>query len=188
MDTNETATQPLPTFNDQQRIAVLPNGRVIRNFHLSVNCESYHCPVHNPSDHFLRSKVLDYDFQRGMFVRFSIDNDTVIVLPDPDDYNFNMYGEAIMLNSLTCNECNIQIYSDTPYNRYYCDCGKTSVNGGYYRLMHGGDNYTDHSIIIRKGKPALTVMNKALVDLTFAQDETKVHNALVDERFFKNQK
>ena len=61
----------------------LAGNEIISHVHLRYNCQGTVCPLHNPSDHHMRSFKMHYRHDRGIFERICKHGVGHI---DPDDY------------------------------------------------------------------------------------------------------
>lgn len=109
----------------------LSSGQVVFSFHQDLDCSGRVCPVHNPSDHEFRN--LPLGFVDGHMVRYAADN---TILIDPDDYQLNRYGTAILRNSAKCLKCGDEVFSRSRHDFVTCSCGNVSVDGGLAYVRH----------------------------------------------------
>lgn len=138
------------TYDDVARTATLSSGQTIFSFHKSTLCQGQVCPVHNPSDHSLRSKKLSYNFTIGSFFRGDSESELMV---DPDDFKLNTGGSVIVRNSAICHSCNTSLVSTTRHDYRSCICGKVFVDGGSVYIRHGWtyrDLYENTSIIVHR--------------------------------------
>lgn len=112
-------------------------------------CKGSRCPIHNPSDHALRSFPLDFFADVGCMARIVGD----ILVPDPDDYKILNGEEVIWRNSARCNNCEEDVESTFRWDFRSCECGNVAVDGGhdYLRRVFGDKGYEDTSIVINDG-------------------------------------
>lgn len=97
------------------------------NVHQPGTCKGEYCPFHNPSDHPHKDKPL------AMYGKHMVRVDKLEpygFLIDPDDYEYNRQGYALVMNRILCRECR-----DTPESEYRhdfrrCECGESFVDGG----------------------------------------------------------
>lgn len=141
------------TWSDETRQAHLSGGQVVYQFHLSGDCLGEHCPVHNPSDHKFRDRELGFEY--GYMVRYE-DGSHESFIVDPDDYNLNKTGQALLRNSAKCNTCGEELSSEYRHDFVSCSCGNLSVDGGvgpggYLRRVGTSGNFTDTSIVSHLG-------------------------------------
>lgn len=132
----------------------LTSGQRISNFHKAEQCAPRNCPVHNPSDHGYLD--LPLFFTGTYMVRLtgetSDENPTGQII-DPDDYEFNRNGRAILRNSALCHDCGEEIVSTFRHDFVSCSCGKIAVDGGGSyprRVLRDGASFKDTSVIIYK--------------------------------------
>ena len=126
---------------------LLSGGLVLHGVHESGKCLGSHCPLHNPSNHSLADLPLDFN---GVNMVRVTDSGVSI---DPDDYNFNESGSAILRNSAFCEECKVEVESKSRHDFATCKCGNISVDGGHSyirRAVRDPHSYTNTSIVIEK--------------------------------------
>lgn len=121
----------------------LHDGRELHT-HDADQCAGEVCPVHNPSDHKYRSWGHAWN---GKHMLRTNGTNTVI---DPDDYLFNLYGEALLENSVECGWCGDKIYSRHRHDYRTCSCGETMVDGGLDYLRRGGSNWFETSVVVER--------------------------------------
>lgn len=128
----------------------LSGGTVVHNVHGDGLCAGQRCPLHNPSDHDLRDLPLDFD---GVHMIRISDKYPLGYTIDPDDYEFNRNGAAILRNSAHCDACGDDIESLSRHDFKQCSCGAVFVDGGHIYIRHGYsslDSYKNTSITIVK--------------------------------------
>jgi hypothetical protein len=134
------------TYDDQHRVAILNSGQTIYAVHKSTQCLGEVCPIHKPSDHDLVDAPLTYDPMIGSFFR-EVSGEKVI---DPDDYNFNKFGEVIVRNAITCLDCNDTVVSTHRHHMATCSCGESSADGGSAYLRRVGANWVEASTVFTR--------------------------------------
>ena len=60
------------------------------------------------------------------------------IVIDPDDYFYNLEGEAILLNSAYCPDCRTILISLSRHDFQSCKCGKFTDGGPYYIRRSAG--------------------------------------------------
>lgn len=132
----------------------LTSGQRISAFHKASQCEPRNCPVHRPSEHEHRD--LPLFFTGTYMVRLTGINNNENPggqIIDPDDYEYNLHGRAILRNSAKCHSCGGEIVSVYRHDYQSCPCGNVSVDGGgsyIKRSVRDPSNYEDTSISFRK--------------------------------------
>lgn len=126
----------------------LSGGQIIDQFHLTGTCLGEFCPVHNPSNHDLRNYPLIFT---GVNMLRELPNGSLV--PDPDDYYYNMGHSVIVKNMAKCYKCNTIVQSFNRHDFQECKCGNIFVDGGFDYTRHGfteGEYYENISIICKK--------------------------------------
>lgn len=132
----------------------LSSGQRISAFHKASACEPRNCPVHRPSEHEYRD--LPLYFTGTHMVRLtgvSTNENPGGQIIDPDDYEYNINGKAILRNSAKCLSCQETIHSVYRHDYQTCPCGNISVDGGesyLKRSVNDFSNYQDTSLVIHK--------------------------------------
>lgn len=112
-------------------------------------CQNDVCPIHNPSNHGLRSLPLDYNYDLGMMVRLLPGGNFCI---DPDDYKLRN-GDCIIRNEFFCRKCEQSVVSKYRHDFATCACGNFTDGGRDY-IRRGGNmaDILDTSVYIKDGK------------------------------------
>jgi len=121
------------------------SGQELSGVHLPSGCAGRHCPIHNPSDHPLRGEALSFN---GHNMIRTVDGVPQI---DPDDYEFNRTGYAILRNSAKCTKCGDEVESTYRHDFQSCSCGEIFVDGGLSYIRRGAkdlDCLIDTSIVV----------------------------------------
>lgn len=124
---------------------------VMLTHHDAGTCKGSRCPIHNPSDHALRSFPLDFIPEAGCMAR--IVGETRV--PDPDDYKILNGAKVIWRNSAVCGDCLTEIVSTHRHDYVTCPCGKVSVDGGHSYLRRTAQDWgylRETSIVINGDK------------------------------------
>lgn len=132
----------------------LTSGQRISAVHNASQCEPRNCPLHRPSDHEYRD--LPLYFTGTYMVRLTgvhtNENPSGQII-DPDDYEFNRSGKAILRNSARCLSCDTEIQSSYRHDHQTCPCKNVSVDGGgsyLKRSVNDFANYKDTSLVTCK--------------------------------------
>lgn len=123
------------------------DGTKLSHIHHETQCNGAYCPLHNPSNHEYRD--LPLGFKQGHMVRYSPEFPLGFVV-DPDDYQFNRHGFAILRNSAKCGQCENELVSQHQHDFVTCECGQLSVDGGNAYLRRIGTDYIETSIIVQR--------------------------------------
>lgn len=128
----------------EDNVVRFSSGTELSNVHLAEDCLGDVCPIHKPTDHYLRGEILDFN---GKHMVRIVDGDVFI---DPDDYLFRRYGTAILWNAAQCALCKDVIESRNRHDFVTCECGEISVDGGTDYLRRGARdlrNVIDLSVV-----------------------------------------
>lgn len=128
-------------------ILELWDGRTIK-VHEEGKCTGDVCPIHDPSDHPYRSWGHGWNGKHMLRV-----GQYGVRRIDPDDYEFNRTGRAIIRNSAFCKVCGIEVESRSVHDFRSCECGNVFVDGGAEYLRHGWtsrEDYVDTSVVVTK--------------------------------------
>lgn len=129
------------------RTIILSSGTPLVNVHQAGECFGDHCPLHCPSNHKWRE--LPLDFINGHFVRLDGTLPDPGYVIDPDDYLYNLNGQAILRNSARCRKCGDQIVSRSQHEMVWCSCHAIAVDGGscYLRRLGNMGDFEDTSVV-----------------------------------------
>lgn len=132
----------------------LTSGQRLSAVHKASHCEPRNCPLHRPSEHEYRDLPLFFTGTYMVRLTGEVDdtNPTGQII-DPDDYLYNINGEAILRNSAQCLGCEEEIVSSFRHDFVTCSCGNLSVDGGgsYLRRVTNGDaDFKNTSIVVTK--------------------------------------
>lgn len=132
----------------------LTSGQRISAFHKAIQCEPRNCPVHRPSEHEYRDLPLFFTGTYMVRLTGEIDGESPTgQIIDPDDYEYNRSGKAILRNSAKCHGCNEEIVSAFRHDFVTCSCGNVSVDGGgsyLRRTTRGSADFKDTSVVATK--------------------------------------
>lgn len=123
-------------------IVELANGNMLW-VHGEDECHVTPCAIHSPSEHEFRKYGWGWN---GRHVLRITPTGPVI---DPDDYEYNRTGTAIVRNSAVCRACGTELESKHVHDYVSCPCGNV-VDGGPDYLRRAGVNLRDTSIIATK--------------------------------------
>jgi hypothetical protein len=132
----------------------LTSGQRLSAVHKASQCEPRNCPLHRPSEHEYRDLPL---FFTGTYMvrlagEISDEHPTGEII-DPDDYEYNRSGKAILRNSAFCKGCGEEIVSVYRHDFVTCPCGNVSVDGGgayLRRVTKGTHEFKDTSVVVTK--------------------------------------
>jgi len=133
---------------DEKGSIVLSGGQVLSTTHKDGQCLGKHCPLHNPSNHEYRNFPL---FFNGVNMLRKISESETVV--DPDDYNLNNLGFAVLKNSAKCLNCEEVLVSENRHDFKQCSCGNVFVDGGLHYIRRGVEDsfqYLDLSETVEK--------------------------------------
>jgi hypothetical protein len=132
----------------------LTSGQRLSAVHKASQCAPRNCPLHRPSEHEYRDLPL---FFTGTYMvrltgEINDENPTGQII-DPDDYEYNRNGRAILRNSALCHSCGEEIVSAFRHDFVTCSCGNVAVDGGGSyprRVLRDGASFKDTSVIFYK--------------------------------------